>query len=309
MCRMTDVDKPPPSTAQIIQARIAAHRMSITRRTAVTASALAALGMVLADASGALHPGQSAEALEEPWGGHQNGNIPFSAMTSVPAFAGPYLRPDAASAYFRLNDAFRARFGRNLDIREAYRDIAQQQYRHDLAARGGNPAAPVGHSPHGWGTACDFGSRVNSYGTAEKIWADANGPSFGWIPTGNSFTPKSAREPWHFEYIPGGTYTPPADPLYNQKDGEMSYTVRNSTSGGIYTMAAQFIKHEPSTLSGQTAANVTTQDDSLISLDNGSFLMFLDSLGIPQDKIPTNGAIWSRELEILTKLDQILAKA
>jgi hypothetical protein len=262
------------------------------------------MGIIGADAAGVLPGGAAAQAAES-WG-YPNGQIPASAMSPVPADAGPYLRSDAAAAYFRLNDAFQKQFGKPLGIKQAYRDLKEQEYFYDqFLHHAGNPAAIPGTSPHGYALACDFKSRVNAYGTPEKKWMDAQAPSFGWIPTGNTF--KAGHEPWHFEYM-AGSYTPPTSPLYNQKDGEMSYTVRNTTTGGIYTMAAQFIKHEPSTVSGQTTANITTQDDQIIALDDTSFKYFLDSLGVPQNVIPTNGGIWSRELEILQKLDQIIAK-
>ncbi|MGW8430922.1 M15 family metallopeptidase [Curtobacterium citreum] len=120
---------------------------------------------------------------------------------------GPYLRSDAAQAYFAFSDAFQARFGKSLSITEAYRDYDRQVALYQVYQNGtGNLAAQPGTSVHGWALACDFGSGVNSYGTAEKDWADANGPTYGWEPTGNGF---GQREPWHFEY--NGTYTPGED--------------------------------------------------------------------------------------------------
>jgi hypothetical protein len=296
--------RPPPSTQEVIRAKIDAHRFEMSRRTAVTASALAALGIVVGDVGGLL-PGTPGASAIGPWGGHSNGRIPASALTSVPAGTGPFLRSDAAAAYFQFNDAFRARFGKNLGITEAYRSYDRQVYLYDqYLNNGGNLAARPGTSEHGWAQACDFGTRVDRYGTPEKIWADANGPRFGWSPTGNTF---SRKEPWHFDYL-AGAYTPPAGPLLNEKDGEMSYTIRNTATGDIYTVAAQFIKHEPSTLSAQTTANVTTPDDQIVGLEAASFGYFLDSMGVPRNVLPKNGGIWSRETEILAKLDQILAK-
>ncbi|WIJ46182.1 M15 family metallopeptidase [Curtobacterium citreum] len=138
------------------------------------------------------------------WGGYSNGEIPLSAMTPVPAANGqPYLRPDAAVAYFAVSTAFQARFGKALPITEAYRDLARQQALYAAYQAGGNLAATPGTSNHGWGLACDFGGGVNSYGSAEKNWMNANGPSYGWQPRGDSF---SQREAWHFEY--DGSYNP-----------------------------------------------------------------------------------------------------
>jgi len=122
----------------------------------------------------------------------------------VPASVGPYLRSDAAAAYFAFSDAFQSRFGKALSITEAYRSYDRQvQLYNDYINGVGNLAATPGTSNHGWALACDFGSGVNTYGSAEKTWANANGPTFGWVPAGDGFVKPEA---WHFEY--NGTYTP-----------------------------------------------------------------------------------------------------
>jgi murein DD-endopeptidase len=105
-----------------------------------------------------------------------------------------------------------------------------------------------------------------------------------------------------------GVSTTPAPPPIITEDGIVSYTINNTATGGIYTVAPQFIKHEPSTSSAQLAAAVTTMDDTIIKLDGSQFLTFLDSLGIPRNVVPSNGAIWSREVDIVAKLDQLLAR-
>jgi murein DD-endopeptidase MepM/ murein hydrolase activator NlpD len=105
-----------------------------------------------------------------------------------------------------------------------------------------------------------------------------------------------------------GVSTTPAPPAIITEDGIVSYTINNTATGGIYTVAPQFIKHEPSTSSAQLAAAVTTMDDTIIKLDGSQFLTFLDSLGIPRNVVPSNGAIWSREVDIVAKLDQLLAR-
>ncbi|MDM7888498.1 M15 family metallopeptidase [Curtobacterium sp. RHCJP20] len=136
-------------------------------------------------------------AATSAWGGYSNGQIPASAMTKVPVSVGqPYLRGDAAAAYNDLNRAFQARFGKSLSITEAYRDLARQRALYAAYQAGtGSKAAVPGTSVHGWALACDFGSGVASGGSAEKQWANANGPKFGWQPVGDSF-----GEAWHFEY-------------------------------------------------------------------------------------------------------------
>lgn len=144
--------------------------------------------------------GLSRAASTSAWGGYSNGQIPASAMTKVPVSVGqPYLRADAAAAYFDLDKAFRTKFGKSLAITEAYRDLARQQALYAAYQAGtGNKAAVPGTSVHGWALACDFGSGLTSYGTPEKNWMNANGPSFGWQPKGDGFPDQA--EPWHFEY-------------------------------------------------------------------------------------------------------------
>lgn len=171
------------------------HRVS--RRQVIGLASLLSAGAVVGDLTGLIGKSMAARA-DTAWGGYQNGRIPSSALTSVPADIGPYLRSDAAADYFKFSDAFRSRFGKALGITEAYRDYARQEYLYDqYVNHGGNLAAYPGSSVHGWALACDFKSGVNQYGTAEKSWADAHGPSYNWYPTGNGF---SQREPWHFEY-------------------------------------------------------------------------------------------------------------
>lgn len=166
----------------------------VTRRQILLGLTIAAAGTALGSWIGDPEAAQAAGA----WGGYSNGRIPTSALTPVPADIGPYLKPDAAADYFRFSDAFRTRFGRALGITEAYRDYARQQDLYQRYKNGtGNEAAYPGTSNHGWAQACDFKSGVNSFGTAEKQWADNNGPTYGWYPTGNKF---SQPEPWHFDY-------------------------------------------------------------------------------------------------------------
>jgi hypothetical protein len=117
-----------------------------------------------------------------------------------------YLRSDAATKFRELSNAFQAKFGSALVIREGYRSYDRQVYLYNgwiQKLPGFNYAAAPGSSNHGWATACDFASGVDSYGTAQKIWMDANAPAFGWSPTGNGFP---SREPWHFDYTLN--YTP-----------------------------------------------------------------------------------------------------
>lgn len=140
------------------------------------------------------------------WGGYLNGQIPLSALAQIPG-TNQYIKKELLPAVVALRAAFKKRFGYDLEIVEAYRNLATQQYLYNGWIKklpGFYLASSPGFSPHGWALAIDFGSNVNTYGTAEKAWMDANAPSYGFIATGNTFSP---REAWHFD----GTGTPTID--------------------------------------------------------------------------------------------------
>lgn len=129
-----------------------------------------------------------------PFGGDgRNGNLPSTALGKALGFApgsgvgatGGLLQTAAAKAW---NLAYQASGGA-LRLTEGYRDLAGQQYRWSLFKKGGNLAAPVGTSKHGYGLAADV--------AGGQGWLRANGAKYGWANTGLGF---AQREPWHFEY-------------------------------------------------------------------------------------------------------------
>ncbi|MBO9043461.1 phage tail tape measure protein [Curtobacterium flaccumfaciens] len=131
-------------------------------------------------------------------GSGANGQLPKSALSKVSGFTGGpgvgpiggYLRKAAAVAW----EAMQRAFGGGLSLTEGYRDLANQQMRYSAYRAGrGNLAAAPGTSVHGYGLAADVGG-------GSQAWMRANGPRFGWYPTGLSF---AQREPWHFEYKGG----------------------------------------------------------------------------------------------------------
>ena len=132
-------------------------------------------------------------------GNGQNGQLPVGQLMSVPfatggpgvGAAGGMLRRDAALAAIAADRAAKAATGTGLSLTEGYRDLAGQVMRWNMYKAGkGNLAAAPGTSNHGFGTAGDFGSSARG-------WLAANGPKFGWYPTGLGF---SQREPWHFDF-------------------------------------------------------------------------------------------------------------
>jgi TP901 family phage tail tape measure protein len=142
--------------------------------------------------------GGAADGLGNFGGSGANGQLPKSALSKVSGFTGGpgvgpiggYLRKAAAVAW----EAMQRAFGGGLSLTEGYRDLANQQMRYSAYRAGrGNLAATPGTSVHGYGLAADVGG-------GSQAWMRANGPRFGWYPTGLSF---AQREPWHFEYKGG----------------------------------------------------------------------------------------------------------
>ncbi len=113
---------------------------------------------------------------------------------------GEALRPDAAVALSALNEAFRARFGRDLCLVDSYRSLASQ---YSVKASRGYLAATPGQSMHGWGLAIDLCSKET--GNAEVYrWLWENGAAYGWEnPPWAQSGGSGNYEPWHFEYRPG----------------------------------------------------------------------------------------------------------
>ncbi|PPF91331.1 hypothetical protein C5C03_00465 [Clavibacter michiganensis] len=142
-----------------------------------------------------------------PWGGHENGQIPTSALAPIPwttnqAYEGTmYLRPDAVHALTAMNNVFRIYSGHDLPINDAYRDYDSQV---SAKAQYGGGASTPGKSNHGWALAVDFGTTshaVISYDDATYAWLKANAATYGWVhpawaEPGNS----GPHEAWHWEY-------------------------------------------------------------------------------------------------------------
>ena len=141
-----------------------------------------------------------------------NGNVPESEMSQVawdPIATWPSVHKMLVTkrAYVdlaNLNAAFKARFGVDLLMDDAYRSYADQV---KARAQYGTGAAVPGTSNHGWGLAVDLLDHRVSYPTATErnfasrmvyggdmhSWLDANAPAYGW-------DDRVRNEPWHWEY-------------------------------------------------------------------------------------------------------------
>jgi len=192
---------------------------------------------------------------------YENGKIPPSLLRRVSNFRPLYsdvnsnvgsdlLREDAWAALNVLQAEFYKRFERSLNVSEAYRGLNRQTAVWQKYINGDGPmAARPGTSNHGWAVAVDFGSDVNTYGSATKYWMDRNAPRWGWHPVGNSF---GKPEAWHFEFKPNtATETIPASsgaiPFPEKEEDEDVATIQavyldkaGSESSPIYASTGVF---------------------------------------------------------------------
>jgi len=133
------------------------------------------------------------------WGGYQNGRIPANALCPVPSRPGLLLECTPATAFDAMNTAFRAVFGQDIGITDAYRSFDEQVA---CRAEKGSLCADPGTSNHGWAKAVDIGGccGVNT-GTGPAFdWLTANAPGFGWVHPVWAQPSGSKPEPWHWEF-------------------------------------------------------------------------------------------------------------
>ncbi|WP_369370676.1 D-alanyl-D-alanine carboxypeptidase family protein [Promicromonospora sp. Populi] len=143
----------------------------------------------------------AAEAMAEAAKSYPNGQIPSSVLCELSWAPGEQLRCDAAVALEDLNTAFRAEFGRDLEVSDGYRSYAEQV---SVAATRGGLAAVPGTSNHGWGQAVDLSGGIESFGSAEHSWMVTNAGTYGWEHPLWAQAGGTKPEAWHWEY--GTTY-------------------------------------------------------------------------------------------------------
>ncbi|MEV5747838.1 D-alanyl-D-alanine carboxypeptidase family protein [Actinoallomurus sp. NPDC052308] len=128
-----------------------------------------------------------------------NGLIPARYLCPLPQ-PGRQLRADAALAFYQLNNAYKQHFGTQMCLTDSYRPLAEQQ--RIYADRPGMAAVP-GHSNHGWGTAVDLCGGVQSQGSAQFNWLQANSKKYEFFHPAWAYS--SPFEPWHWEYTKENT--------------------------------------------------------------------------------------------------------
>ncbi|MFC5748951.1 D-alanyl-D-alanine carboxypeptidase family protein [Actinomadura rugatobispora] len=123
-----------------------------------------------------------------------NGLIPAKYLCPLPQ-KGEQLRADAALAFYKLNAAYKRRFGRDMCVTDSYRSLADQQ--RVYYQRPGFAAVP-GTSNHGKGQALDLCGGVENASTAQFKWLEANSRKYGWFHPAWAYS--NPYEPWHWEY-------------------------------------------------------------------------------------------------------------
>jgi hypothetical protein len=130
-----------------------------------------------------------------------NGKLASRALVAIPWDPGRNLvAGPALGDLTRLNRAFRARFGTDLEIDLTYRTRGTQEYLY--RELGPYIAARPGTSNHGWGFAIDF---PETYGYSFRgryyKWLKANSAAYGWVHRRNLEEGSPYAEAWHFEYV------------------------------------------------------------------------------------------------------------
>jgi len=143
-------------------------------------------------------PGEYGDGVPPgPWGGHSNGFIPESLLWAIPWAPHHHLRSDAVLALIELNKEFKAEFGVDLGITDAYRDYAEQVRAKEIY---GDGAATPGQSNHGWALAVDFGTGIATFDTPQYNWMKAHAPAYGWIHPDWAEPDGRLPEPWHWDF-------------------------------------------------------------------------------------------------------------
>lgn len=144
--------------------------------------------------NGDFPPGKNAPG---PWGGFENGRIDENLLAPIPWASNQHLRSDAVASLIQLNNAFRAQFGYNIGISDAYRNYAEQVRAKEIY---GDGAAEPGTSNHGWALSVDFGTGIASFGTPQYLWMKQNAQLYGWYHPDWAEPGGSLPEPWHWDY-------------------------------------------------------------------------------------------------------------
>ena len=133
------------------------------------------------------------------WDSYENGKIPVTALCEISWQPEDHLRCDAAERFEALNVAYKAKWGTNLCVNDAYRSYEKQVALYNQLGPG--VAAVPGTSNHGWGIAVDLGCGVGVFGHARHVWFAVNGPKFGFTQPEWALIGSSRAEAWHWQFF------------------------------------------------------------------------------------------------------------
>ncbi|XVQ07576.1 M15 family metallopeptidase [Spirillospora sp. CA-255316] len=129
---------------------------------------------------------------------YPNGRIPSRYLCPLPR-RGHELRADAALAFYKLNAAYKKRFGEDMCIRSSYRTFSKQAELFESMP--GGMAARPGNSKHGLAIAADFCGGVEDDESPQFKWLRANSEKYDWVHPDWAYS--SPYEPWHWEFDVG----------------------------------------------------------------------------------------------------------
>ena len=156
-----------------------------------------------------------------------NGELPDNLLAKLD-FKKLKLEKNAVKKLNELNKAYKAKFGKDMEITDGFRtfNVQNQIFDWTYYETGLNPytkvvdkknqgrkkgsftkgkptgvaAAPPGTSKHGWGQAIDASGFGNGPGNEKFDWMEANAGKYGWINPAWAKKPGAGYEPWHWEY-------------------------------------------------------------------------------------------------------------
>lgn len=153
-----------------------------------------------------------------------NGNLASSELRSLATNPGQRLAAEAAAAWDDLNNEYKARHGKYLELTDSYRPLATQKSifldRYKPQATGSGPYGDVRHyngtryvrtkgaaaaipgtSNHGLGKAVDV-KGATAFGNGVHAELSAIASTYGY----SNAEGRSVNEPWHFTYVGRKTY-------------------------------------------------------------------------------------------------------
>jgi len=125
--------------------------------------------------------------------------IPESALCAISWQPVDHLRCDAAGQLAALNTVYKARWGSDICVNDAYRSYEKQVALYKELGPG--VAAVPGTSNHGWGVAVDLGCGVGIFGNARHVWFATNAPRYGFTQPEWALIGSSRAEAWHWQFF------------------------------------------------------------------------------------------------------------